>query len=172
LDEPTNDLDIATLNVLEDYLISFKGCVIVVSHDRFFMDKVVDHLLVFQGDCKIKDFPGNYTDYREWNALKEAEETELKNKAASSKKSATPAEKPTTTDTKQRKLTFNEKRELETLETDIQSLEQEQQRLEAQLSSGSLSTEEIMTQSKRFSEVSALLDEKTMRWLELSELAN
>ena len=172
LDEPTNDLDIATLNVLEDYLISFKGCVIVVSHDRFFMDKVVDHLLVFQGDCKIKDFPGNYTDYREWNMLKEAEETELKNKAASSKKSATPAEKPTTTDTKQRKLTFNEKRELETLETDIQSLEQEQQRLEAQLSSGSLSTEEIMTQSKRFSEVSALLDEKTMRWLELSELAN
>ena len=172
LDEPTNDLDIATLNVLEDYLISFKGCVIVVSHDRFFMDKVVDHLLVFQGDCKIKDFPGNYTDYREWNALKEAEETELKNKVASSKKIATPAEKPTTTDTKQRKLTFNEKRELETLETDIQSLEQEQQRLEAQLSSGSLSTEEIMTQSKRFSEVSALLDEKTMRWLELSELAN
>ena len=172
LDEPTNDLDIATLNVLEDYLISFKGCVIVVSHDRFFMDKVVDHLLVFQGDCKIKDFPGNYTDYREWNMLKEAEETELKNKAASSKKIATPAEKPTTTDTKQRKLTFNEKRELETLETDIQSLEQEQQRLEAQLSSGSLSTEEIMTQSKRFSEVSALLDEKTMRWLELSELAN
>jgi ATP-binding cassette subfamily F protein uup len=172
LDEPTNDLDIATLNVLEDYLISFKGCVIVVSHDRFFMDKVVDHLLVFQGDCKIKDFPGNYTDYREWNMLKEAEETELKYKAASSKKSATPAEKPTTTDAKQRKLTFNEKRELETLETEIQSLEQEQQTLEAQLSSGSLSTEEIMTQSKRFSEVSDLLDEKTMRWLELSELAN
>ena len=172
LDEPTNDLDIATLNVLEDYLISFKGCVIVVSHDRFFMDKVVDHLLVFQGDCKIKDFPGNYTDYREWNMLKEAEETELKNKAASSKKSATPAEKPTTTDAKQRKLTFNEKRELETLETEIQSLEQEQQTLEAQLSSGALSTEEIMTQSKRFSEVSDLLDEKTMRWLELSELAN
>ena len=172
LDEPTNDLDIATLNVLEDYLISFKGCVIVVSHDRFFMDKVVDHLLVFQGDCKIKDFPGNYTDYREWNMLKEAEETELKNKAASSKKSATPAEKPPTTDTKQRKLTFNEKRELETLETEIQSLEQEQQTLEAQLSSGALSTEEIMTQSKRFSEVSDLLDEKTMRWLELSELAN
>lgn len=172
LDEPTNDLDIATLNVLEDYLISFKGCVIVVSHDRFFMDKVVDHLLVFQGDCKIKDFPGNYTDYREWNMLKEAEETELKNKAASSKKSATPAEKPTTTDTKQRKFTFNEKRELETLETEIQTLEEEQQTLEAQLSSGALSTEEIMTQSKRFSEVSDLLDEKTMRWLELSELAN
>ena len=172
LDEPTNDLDIATLNVLEDYLISFKGCVIVVSHDRFFMDKVVDHLLVFQGDCKIKDFPGNYTDYREWNMLKEAEETELKNKTASSRKSATPTEKPTTTDAKQRKLTFNEKRELETLETEIQSLEQEQKTLEAQLSSGSLSTEEIMTQSKRFSEVTDLLDEKTMRWLELSELAN
>ena len=172
LDEPTNDLDIATLNVLEDYLVNFKGCVIVVSHDRFFMDKVVDHLLVFQGDCKIKDFPGNYTDYREWNMLKEAEETELKNKSASSKKSATPTEKPTTTGAKQRKLTFNEKRELETLETEIQSLEQEQQTLEAQLSSGSLSTEEIMTHSKRFSELSDLLDEKTMRWLELSELAN
>ncbi|MDD3663305.1 MAG: ABC-F family ATP-binding cassette domain-containing protein, partial [Candidatus Pacebacteria bacterium] len=172
LDEPTNDLDIATLNVLEDYLVSFKGCVIVVSHDRFFMDKVVDHLLVFQGDCKIKDFPGNYTDYREWKTLKDAEEIELKNKVASAKKSTMAGEQQTVTDTKQRKLTFNEKRELKTLETDIQTLEKEQQTLEAQLSSGTFSTEEIMTQSKRFSKVTNLLDEKTMRWLELSELAN
>lgn len=172
LDEPTNDLDIATLNVLEDYLVHFKGCVIVVSHDRFFMDKVVDHLLVFQGDAKIKDFPGNYTDYREWRALEEAEEAELKHTTAESKKSVKQTEKAIKTENKPRKLTFNEKRELETLEKEIEDLEQELQSLETDLSSGELSTKEIMTQSKRFSEISELLDKKTTRWIELSDLAN
>lgn len=174
LDEPTNDLDIATLNVLEDYLISFKGCVIVVSHDRFFMDKVVDHLLVFQGDCKIKDFPGNYSDYRAWQELMDAEELEKKNTqtiAQSESRKQEPTKKEKRVDEK-RKLTFNEKRELQNLEQELELLEREKKELETNLSSGLLNTEEIVAQSKRFSDVSELLDEKTMRWLELSELAN
>ncbi|HKL96750.1 MAG TPA: ABC-F family ATP-binding cassette domain-containing protein [Paludibacteraceae bacterium] len=172
LDEPTNDLDIATLNVLEDYLISFKGCVIVVSHDRFFMDKVVDHLLVFQGDCKIKDFPGNYSDYRAWQELMDAEELEKKNTqtiAQSESRKQEPTKKEKRVDEK-RKLTFNEKRELQNLEQELELLEREKKELETNLSSGLLNTEEIVAQSKRFSDVSELLDEKTMRWLELSEL--
>jgi ATP-binding cassette subfamily F protein uup len=172
LDEPTNDLDIATLNVLEDYLINFKGCVIVVSHDRFFMDKVVDHLLVFQGDCKIKDFPGNYTDYRQWRELKEEEEREL---AEVAKKSAQSA-KPTSTQPKnnntegKRKLSFNEKREYEQLTKDIESLEKEKSELESALASGSLSNDDLIQKSQRFQEVTDLLDEKELRWLELDEL--
>jgi ATP-binding cassette subfamily F protein uup len=172
LDEPTNDLDIATLNVLEDYLINFKGCVIVVSHDRFFMDKVVDHLLVFQGDCKIKDFPGNYTDYRQWHELKEEEEREL---AEVAKKSAQSA-KPTSTQPKnnntegKRKLSFNEKREYEQLTKDIESLEKEKSELESALASGSLSNDDLIQKSQRFQEVTDLLDEKELRWLELDEL--
>ena len=172
LDEPTNDLDIATLNVLEDYLINFKGCVIVVSHDRFFMDKVIDHLLVFQGDCKIKDFPGNYTDYRQWRELKEEEEREL---AEAAKKSAQSA-KPTSTQPKnnntegKRKLSFNEKREYEQLTKDIESLEKEKSELSSALASGSLSNDDLIQKSQRFQEVTDLLNEKELRWLELDEL--
>ena len=172
LDEPTNDLDIATLNVLEDYLINFKGCVIVVSHDRFFMDKVIDHLLVFQGDCKIKDFPGNYTDYRQWRELKEEEEREL---AEAAKKSAQSA-KPTSTQPKnnntegKRKLSFNEKREYEQLTKDIESLEKEKSELSSALASGTLSNDELIAKSQRFQEITDLLDEKELRWLELDEL--
>lgn len=174
LDEPTNDLDIATLNVLEDYLISFKGCVIVVSHDRFFMDKVVDHLLVFQGDCKIKDFPGNYSDYRAWQELMDAEELEKKNTqtiAQSENRKQEPTKKEKRVDEK-RKLTFNENRELQNLEQELELLEGEKKGLETNLSSGLLNTEEIVAQSKRFSVVTELLDDKTMRWLELSELTD
>ena len=172
LDEPTNDLDIATLNVLEDYLINFKGCVIVVSHDRFFMDKVVDHLLVFQGDCKIKDFPGNYTDYRQWRELKEEEERELKSQQSTvnSQQSSDKSDKSDSTTNKKRKLTFNEKREYEQLTKDIESLETEKSELETALSSGSLSNDELITKSQRFQEVKDLLDEKELRWLELDEL--
>ena len=172
LDEPTNDLDIATLNVLEDYLINFKGCVIVVSHDRFFMDKVVDHMLVFQGDCKIKDFPGNYTDYRQWKELKDEEERELAEleKKSNQHKQAT-TQQPKNNNTEGiRKLSFNEKREYEQLTKDIESLEKEKAELETALASGTLSNDELVQKSQRFQEVTDLLDEKELRWLELDEL--
>ena len=172
LDEPTNDLDIATLNVLEDYLINFKGCVIVVSHDRFFMDKVVDHMLVFQGDCKIKDFPGNYTDYRQWKELKDEEErelAELEKKSNQHKQATTQQPKNNNTEGK-RKLSFNEKREYEQLTKDIESLEKEKAELETALASGTLSNDELVQKSQRFQEVTDLLDKKELRWLELDEL--
>ena len=165
LDEPTNDLDIATMNVLEDYLCSFKGCVIVVSHDRYFMDKVVDHLLVFNGDAKIKDFPGNYTDYREWRELEEEEQRE---QAKLQEKKTAP--KPVEEKEKPRKLSYKEKKELEALEVEIPQLEEEKADIETQLSSGTLSADEITALSKRYEELSNLIDEKTMRWLELSEI--
>ena len=172
LDEPTNDLDIATLNVLEDYLIHFKGCVIVVSHDRFFMDKVVDHLLVFQGDCKIKDFPGNYTDYRQWKELKEEEERELKSQqtTVNRQQPSDKSDKSDSTANNKRKLTFNEKREYEQLTKDIESLESEKSELESTLASGSLNNDELIAKSQRFQEITELLDEKELRWLELDEL--
>ena len=172
LDEPTNDLDIATLNVLEDYLINFKGCVIVVSHDRFFMDKVIDHLLVFQSDCKIKDFPGNYTDYRQWRELKEEEErelAELEKKSNQHKQTTTQQPKNNNTDGK-RKLSFNEKREYEQLTKDIEALEKEKAELESALASGSLGNDELIQKSQRFQEITNILDEKELRWLELDEL--
>lgn len=165
LDEPTNDLDIATMNVLEDYLCSFKGCVIVVSHDRYFMDKVVDHLLVFNGDAKIKDFPGNYTDYREWRELEEEEQRE---QAKQQEKKSAP--KPVEEKEKPRKLSYKEKKELEALEIEIPKLEEEKADIETQLSSGTLSGDEITALSKRYEELSNLIDEKTMRWLELEEI--
>ena len=165
LDEPTNDLDIATMNVLEEYLCSFKGCVIVVSHDRYFMDKVVDHLLVFNGDAKIKDFPGNYTDYREWRELEEEEQRE---QAKLQEKKSAP--KPVEEKEKPRKLSYKEKKELEALEVEIPQLEEEKADIETQLSSGTLSADEITALSKRYEELSNLIDEKTMRWLELSEI--
>lgn len=172
LDEPTNDLDIASLNVLEDYLITFKGCVIVVSHDRFFMDKVVDHLLVFKGNGDIQDFPGNYTDYRQWAQLKEAEESEKKLKTQNpTNNQALKSERKSDND--KRKLTFKEKRELEQLELEIAELEAEQKTLETVFSSGeTMDGEQLDAATKRFAEITTLLDEKTVRWLFLSDMDN
>lgn len=172
LDEPTNDLDIASLNVLEDYLITFKGCVIVVSHDRFFMDKVVDHLLVFKGNGEIQDFPGNYTDYRQWAQLKEAEESEKKLKTQNpTNNQALKSERKSDND--KRKLTFKKKRELEQLELEIAELEAEQKTLETVFSSGeTMDGEQLDAATKRFAEITTLLDEKTVRWLFLSDMDN
>lgn len=167
LDEPTNDLDIQTLQVLEEYLQDFPGCLIVVSHDRYFMDKVVDHILVFKGNGVIKDFPGNYTQYREWQQLKSKEENDQK------KKNEIPEEahqaKRISHDSS-RRLTYKEKREFEQLTTEIAQLEKEQKEIEEQLCSGTLNIDELTTKSKRLPEIKSLLDEKEMRWLELSEL--
>ncbi len=164
LDEPTNDLDIATLRVLEDYLVGFRGCVIVVSHDRYFMDRVVDHLLVFNGDGDVRDFPGNYTQYRDWKA-----EHERARAAAAPR----PAEKPQRAPRQaegRRKLTFGERREMEQLERDIEALEAEKKRIEASLCSGAASVDDITAMSVRLPKLDAELDEKSMRWLELSEI--
>lgn len=162
LDEPTNDLDIMTLNVLEEYLQNFKGCVIVVSHDRYFMDKVVDHLMVFNGQGDIRDFPGNYSDYRDWKDAKAQQEKE--------------AEKPQEEKTsrvrlnEKRKMSYKEKREFEQLEKEIADLETEKARIEELLCSGTLPVDELTEKSKRLPVVGDLIDEKTMRWLELSEI--
>lgn len=170
LDEPTNDLDIITLNVLEEYLRSFKGCVIVVSHDRYFMDKVVDHLLVFRGNADIKDFPGNYTQYRTWkeeqDALKKQEEQALQSKQAVVEEKSRRPEKEV-----KRRLTFKERKEFEALDAEIPALEAEKKELETAMSSGTLSTEELLAKSARITALIEELDEKTMRWLELSEWA-
>jgi ATPase components of ABC transporters with duplicated ATPase domains len=173
LDEPTNDLDIVTLNVLEEYLQSFKGCVIVVSHDRYFMDKVVDHLLVFKGNAELKDFPGNYTDFREWNELQEEverDEKKAEQKKASQNKPATADKKIETKAPEKKKLSFKEKQEFEALEKEIPQLETEKADIETQLASGTLSNDAIIAASQRHAEVNDLIDEKTMRWLELSEI--
>ena len=168
LDEPTNDLDIATLQVLEEYLIDFKGCVIVVSHDRYFMDKLVDHLLVFKGNGEVKDFPGNYSEYRTWQSLRDKEDQEEKEQTR--KQAPTTPHKNTWGGEKKRKLTFKEKQEMQQLETDIERLEQEKQELETALCSGTLGVDEITEKSKRLPTLSEELDEKSMRWLELSEI--
>lgn len=168
LDEPTNDLDIATLQILEEYLQDFKGCVIVVSHDRYFMDKVVDHLLVFNGEGSIDDFPGNYSEYREWKSLRDHEEREEKEEVR--KNSNAPAKQNTWGGEKKRKLSFKEKQELKQLEQDIDNLETEKKQLEEELCSGVLSVEELTEKSKRLPLLNEELDEKSMRWLELSEL--
>lgn len=168
LDEPTNDLDIITLNVLEEYLKNFGGCLIVVSHDRYFMDKVVDHLLVFNGEGDIRDFPGNYTQYRAWKEEKlrhDREQEKLRD------------EKPQASSWRQRentkrRLSFKERREMEQLEEDIAALEEEKKSLEAALCSGQLSMEELTEKSKRLPALNEELDEKSMRWLELSEIEN
>ena len=165
LDEPTNDLDIVTLQILEEYLQDFPGCVIVVSHDRYFMDKVVDHLLVFKGMGDIKDFPGNYTQYREWEKLQPDESKEAKEPKAE-KVAKQPANNPQ----QKRKLTFKEKRELEQLEKDIEALETEKKQIEEALCGATTSVEEITTMSKRLPVLNDELDEKSMRWLELSEI--
>ena len=166
LDEPTNDLDIVTLQILEEYLQDFPGCVIVVSHDRYFMDKVVDHLLVFQGEGVIKDFPGNYTQYREWLALKDSGDSGKSGKSIDSGKSA----KISYRHDERRRMTYKEKREYEQLEKDIAALEAEQKQLEDALCSGTLSVDELTEYSKRLPLLKDELDEKSMRWLELSEI--
>lgn len=164
LDEPTNDLDIVTLNILEDYLQSFKGCLIVISHDRYFMDKVVDHLLIFHGNAEIQDFPGNYSQYRTWKSLLPKSESEAK-KSENSEKQIENGKAPVI----KTKLTFKEKREFELLEEEIESLELEKTRLTSDLSSGNLSSDQLIQASNRISELIRLIDEKTTRWLELSE---
>ncbi len=167
LDEPTNDLDITTLQILEEYLADFPGCVIVVSHDRYFMDKVVDHLLVFKGNGVIKDFPGNYTQYREWNSLQSKENETAKSDA---KKNNEPHPNRTREKPQRRKMSYKEKREFEQLEQDIAALEAEKKRLEEELCSGTLSVEALTEKSKRLPQLNAELDEKSMRWLELAEI--
>lgn len=165
LDEPTNDLDIQTLEVLEEYLQDYPGCVIIVSHDRFFMDKIVDHLLVFNGEGVIKDFPGNYTQYREWESLKPKETQNDKKLVDTEKK-----EKREFVGEQRRKKTYKEKCEFEQLEKDIAKLEQEQKEIEEALCSGTLSIDELTEKSKRLPEIKDALEEKEMRWLELSEI--
>lgn len=162
LDEPTNDLDIVTLQVLEEYLKNFKGCVIVVSHDRYFMDKVVDHLLVFKGQGDIRDFPGNYSDYRDWKLARAEHEKE----AAKPKEEKT--QRVRLND--KRRLTFKERKEMEQLETEIATLEEEKKTIEEALCSGTLSVDELTEKSKRLPLLNDELDEKSMRWLELSEI--
>ena len=165
LDEPTNDLDIQTLEVLEEYLQDFPGCVIIVSHDRFFMDKIVDHLLVFRGNGEIKDFPGNYTQFREWESLKPKAEAADKSNATPEKK-----EKREFVGEQRRKKTYKEKCEFERLEKEIAELEKEQKQIEEELCSGTLSIEQLTEKSKRLPVIKESLEEKEMRWLELSEI--
>lgn len=171
LDEPTNDLDILTLQILEEYLQDFSGCVIVVSHDRYFMDKVVDHLLVFQGDGRVKDFPGNYTQYREWERLRAMEENAKPSRTAKEAKDSKDSRGSRAADSAKRRLTFNEKREFQQLTADLEALEREKSTIVGALSGGEISVEEITEKSKRLPLLQAELDEKEMRWLELSELA-
>ena len=166
LDEPTNDLDIVTLQVLEEYLQNFKGCVIVVSHDRYFIDKVVDHLLVFNGQGDIRDFPGNYTQYRDWKEVKAAQEKE---KEANAQKSQEERGAKVRLN-ERRRMSFKERREFEQLEQEIAKLEQEKNDIETLLCSGTLSVEELTEKSKRLPILNDEIDEKTLRWLELSEI--
>ena len=174
LDEPTNDLDIQTLQVLEEYLQDFAGCVIVVSHDRYFMDKVVDHLLVFKGEGEIQDFPGNYTQYREWSRMQAKDEAEqakpAKNGNATAESDGAGTAKRDANFENKRKMSYKEKREYEQLTQEIDALTEEQKKLEEELCSGKLSVEELTEKSKRLPEIKDELDEKEMRWLELAEM--
>lgn len=174
LDEPTNNLDIQTLQVLEEYLQDFAGCAIVVSHDRYFMDKVVDHLLVFKGEGEIQDFPGNYTQYREWSRMQAKDEAEQAKPAKSGNATAEndgagTAKRDANFENK-RKMSYKEKREYEQLTQEIDALTEEQKKLEEELCSGNLSVEELTEKSKRLPEIKDELDEKEMRWLELAEM--
>ena len=170
LDEPTNDLDILTLNILEEYLESFKGCLMIVSHDRYFLDKTVDHLFIIREDGNVKDFVGHYSEYREYIKEEEAEQNRQAKLAAEKlqQHNKPQAEKPATT--RRRKLSFKEQKELESLESEIPQLEQEKANLEHSLSSGVLSHDELTTAAARIVEFIELLEEKEMRWLELSEI--
>lgn len=168
LDEPTNDLDILTLNVLENYLSEFKGCVLVVSHDRFFMDKVVNHLFTFEGNGIVKDFPGNYTQYRKYKQQEEAERQTVESSPSTRKAES---EKPRTdTAERPRKLTFKEKQELERLEAELPKLEKEKAELESRMSSGTMATDELLTAGDRIAALIEEIDSKGMRWLELSDI--
>jgi ATP-binding cassette subfamily F protein uup len=170
LDEPTNDLDIQTLNILEEYLESFKGCVIVISHDRYFMDKIADHLFVMEGEGRIKDFPGNYTQYRQWRRAEEQREAEARaeeERRRQQRQATPPPQKAQRTYAD--RLSFKERRELEALEVELPQLEERKQQLETAMSSGTLPVEKLMEAS---AEITALIDEielKTLRWMELSE---
>lgn len=166
LDEPTNDLDISTLEILEDYLTKFNGCVIVVSHDRFFMDRTVDHTFVFEGDGVIKDFPGNYSEYRAWKDYHEAQQIE-KQRAKAMPKNKVQRSKPNDTP---KKLTYNERKELETLTQEIEQLTQEKEMLDEIFNSGT-TINDVVTKAARYEEIKSLLDGKEMRWLELNEKA-
>lgn len=171
LDEPTNDLDIQTLQVLEEYLQDFAGCVIVVSHDRYFMDKVVDHLLVFKGEGEIQDFPGNYTQYREWSRMQAKDEAKpAKSGNATAENDGAGTAKRNANFENKRKMSYKEKREYEQLTQEIDALTEEQKKLEEELCSGNLSVEELTEKSKRLPEIKDELDEKEMRWLELAEM--
>lgn len=163
LDEPTNDLDLPTLNILEEFLQSYQGCIIIVSHDRYFMDKLVDHLFVFEGDGVVRDFPGNYSQYREW----ERDQEKVKTTETPVEEKPKEPEKP---EQKSRKMSFKEKRELELLEKEIEGLENEKKQLDAQLADGTLPYDQLENASRRIGEVMQLLDDKGMRWLELSEM--
>ncbi len=163
LDEPTNDLDIFTLNLLEEYLQNFKGCVVIVSHDRYFMDKIVDHLFVFEGQGVIKDFPGNYSIYHDFKIEEEKEQRKVEREKKEPVQKEKPKDKP-------KKLSFKEKKEMEQLEVDMENLNSEKETIENELNSGSLSPDEIGDKAKRLNEIMELLDEKEMRWLELSEI--
>lgn len=160
LDEPTNDLDIVTLGILEEYLCDFKGCLIVISHDRYFLDNIVDHLFVLEGNGKIKDFPGNYSDYRKWR-----DESMLQNNETSTPKDKT-TEKPRTE--RQPKMTFKERKEFELLTIEIEQLTTEKEELDILFNSGK-EIHDIIEKSARYNDIKQLLDEKEMRWLELSE---
>ena len=169
LDEPTNDLDIVTLQILEEYLQDFPGCVIVVSHDRYFMDKVVDHLLVFKGQGEIKDFPGNYTQYREWASMEDSRNSRESRESRDTRESRD-SNKPSYRHDDRRRLSYKEKREMEQLEKDIAALEDEKKQIEEALCGGTTSVDEITAMSKRLPLLNEELDEKSMRWLELSEV--
>lgn len=168
LDEPTNDLDIVTLQVLEEYLKSFKGCVIVVSHDRYFMDKIVDHILVFRGNGDIRDFPGNYTQYREWKTV--ADKVNAEKEKVKNTQSAVEVQSHQERKERKRRLSYKEKKEMEQLEADIEALETEKKNIEEALCGGTTSVDEITRMSKRLPLLNDELDEKSMRWLELSEI--
>jgi ATP-binding cassette subfamily F protein uup len=170
LDEPTNDLDIMTLQVLEQYLQDFRGCVIVVSHDRYFMDKVVDHLLVFKGDGVIQDFPGNYTQYREWASMDNLGDASHDRNIGRNQENRSRDTKPSYRHDDRRRLSYKEKREMEQLERDIEALEAEKKQIEEALCGGTTSVDEITKMSKRLPLLNDELDEKSMRWLELSEV--
>ena len=168
LDEPTNDLDIVTLNVLEEYLKSFKGCLLIVSHDRFFMDKVSDRIFAFEGNGIIKDFPGNYTQYK--NKKEEEEEQRQKEQKKQTTQQAAVQPSGPTDKTQKRKLSYKEKLEMQQLEQEIEQLNTEKTGIETALNSGTLSNDQLLQQSQRIAKIIELLDEKEMRWLELSEI--
>lgn len=170
LDEPTNDLDILSLNILEEYLRNFKGCVLVVSHDRYFMDKIVDHLLVFEGDAKVRDYPGNYTQYRDWRDMNDEIERQKKLSEKSSVSVAPTDKNRNNSDIKPRRLTYKEQKELESLESEIENLEAEKNDLETRLASGNCVVSDIETYAKRLAVISSQVEEMTLRWMELSEI--